>query len=588
MRSTTLALVKDLKENNQDFEFYPSTQSQIDAVVQDLKTILSDREFSSQYNYKVSLLDIGAGDGRVLEGIRAGLEDVPEGDVPLSTELFAIEKATLQISSYREKDITLLGTEFDETNLISKNADVAYCNPPYSEFSHWIDKILSQLNFKILYVVMPKRWRDDKRIAEAIESRNICDVETIQESDFLNADRAARAEVELVRFSFEDFDYDLSPRRAKFSKRTYKITIGMSPSDPFQLFIDKELGLNKDESKSTQAFSEYSEKERIKSEMNEEGTQSNELVKSRGVLWSLLDNYDADLLRILTQYKKISELDKSLLVELGIEYKQIESALRVKLFGFRNVYWSILFDELDVLSNRLTTAHRKKLIDTLNGNALDFTHKNATYIIEYAVKMANELVEESLIDVYKNMTSEKSILRMYKSNEHVFKDDWRYSSDNRNGRAKYVLDYRFITTHHSNFSSYDFEKGITDKARESCNDLLVVFFLLGYSDVTKDTNYDDIGAGNILTISGTEPNGKRVDLLKIRYYKNGNRHLTFNQEAMLRFNATVSRLLGWVRSKEEFDEDAQNTKTTKSSVWAVGDALRISPNAILKLNDKTI
>ena len=43
--------------------------------------------------------------------------------------------------------------------------------------------------------------------------------------------------------------------------------------------------------------------------------------------------------------------------------------------------------------------------------------------------------------------------------------------------------------------------------------------------------------------------------MKIRFYKNGNRHLCFDKAFMLSINVTVSRLLGWCRNKEEFAKE---------------------------------
>ncbi|NMT18574.1 hypothetical protein HKA99_29980, partial [Vibrio parahaemolyticus] len=88
-------------------------------------------------------------------------------------------------------------------------------------------------------------------------------------------------------------------------RRHYKPTIGRDGNDPFQLFIEEELGLKKTYSSTTNHFHEFAEKERVRKSMQTEGTASYEIVASRGILWALLDNYEQDLEHVLAEYKKI-------------------------------------------------------------------------------------------------------------------------------------------------------------------------------------------------------------------------------------------------------------------------------------------
>lgn len=59
--------IQALKENEQDFEWYPTTDEMIEAVKQDCfkEFTYGDDDRTSMDSY-FSLLDIGAGDGRVL------------------------------------------------------------------------------------------------------------------------------------------------------------------------------------------------------------------------------------------------------------------------------------------------------------------------------------------------------------------------------------------------------------------------------------------------------------------------------------------------------------------------------------------
>ncbi|ELA9367438.1 DUF4942 domain-containing protein [Vibrio parahaemolyticus] len=588
-KNQTLAIVRSLKDNEQCFEWYPTSDAQLSIVTQDIIEILSTHDVTRRYNENINVLDVGAGDGRALKYIEKA---ITENESRQQCTLHAVEKASVHTATYRHKDITLIGTEFNECNFISKHCDIAFVNPPYSQFSHWIATLIMQLNFKVMYAVIPVRWQHDKAIQDAMKCRGITTAEVLDESDFLDAHRQARARVHIVRFAFNDFAIDnerIEKALQSESRRDWvcRPTLGRDATDPFQIFLDNELGLVQTHSATTNKFSEYAEKERIRRDLETEGSDSFEIVESRGVVWALLDNYEHDMAHLLSEYKKISSLDSSLLAELGVEYKALREGLQAKLLGFRSVYWSLLFDHLDVLKDRLTSANKTKLLNTLNANTLDFTHKNALYVIDFAVKMANELVETSLIEVFKELTSEESILRHYKSNERHYQDKWRHNHDNPNQHAKYVLDYRFISSHWNNFGSNSWEQGLNESARRFSDDILVALKLIGYDNFEMNQSYDEIKAGGKLVVTGTCPNGQRDELLHIRFFKNGNRHIQFQKSAMLRLNCVCSRLLGWVRSKAEFEQECECKQPISDSVWASGDKLKVLPQQVLALTFKT-
>jgi len=577
MNKSTFSLVQELKESGQDYEFYPTDESMIKTITNDIKKIKEHFDFTDRYSESIKVLDIGSGDGRVLQAIKASFEQ----DESFRIDTFGIEKAPIHTSTYREKGITLIGTDFNQINFISKTCKIGFVNPPYSEFSHWIATLINHLNFGLLYAVIPERWVNDPAIKDAMKMRGVKYAEILAESDFLTADRAARAKVHVIRFSFDD----LNPDNIKDFSRRYRPTVGRDSTDPFNLFIENELGLKKTYSETTEKFNEYTERERIRKAMATAGSQSFELVESKGVLWALLDNYEIDLAKTLDQYKLISKIDAQLLQELGVDYDALRKGAKEKLLGYRNVYWSLLFEKLDALSSRLTSKHKKDLLQKLSSNALDFTYTNAIYIINYAVEIANELIEQSLIDVYQDLTSPDAISRYYKSNQHVYSDDWRYNQD-ESKKAKYLLDYRFIHTNWSNFYTESYKNGLSDGARGFCDDLLVAFKLLGYSNLYSNTGYDYMSKGDKLSLMGTTPDGDVIELVQIKFYQNGNRHCKFSQKAMLRLNVTVSRLLGWVRSKEEFANESNTTSHVEDNIWDISNEMKISANNILMLTSK--
>lgn len=570
----TLAVVQKLKNAGQDFEWYPTTDAQLQTIVDDIKAIQENFDLTNRYSDPVRFLDVGAGDGRALKTFKAAFEDEEKRQ---SVNCYAIEKATIHTDSYFGEGITLLGTEFTEINFISKSCNVAFVNPPYSEFSLWLSTLIKQLTFNLLYAVVPERWVNCPVIAEAIQLRGVI-ATVIDESDFLNAERAARAKVNLIRFSFVNVDEsDEDDKRAQFRRdRGYKKSLSYDQTDAFGLFLENELGLKKTYSQTTQKFSEYYEAERVKKSMHTEGSESYAVAETKGVLWALLEGYERDLANTLAQYKRIASVEPELLAELGVEHDKLLESVKDKLFGYRNVYWKVLFDNLDAISSRLIGKHKTDLLNKLNSNALDFTYTNAVYVIKFAVDYANDLVEESITDTFKMLTSKDSISKYYKSNEKVFSDNWRHNRET-NG-SKYLLDYRFIFSSWGNFDKYK-SRGLSDSAEVFINDLAVVFGLLGYSGI-----YNDVCAGSGKgSIYGMDTKGNCVELLNVKFYQNGNRHLKFNQAAMLRFNVTASRLLGWVRSKEELQTELDCDSEVAAEVWNVKDTLALTPIVALAL-----
>ena len=92
-------LIQQLKDNGQDHEWYPTTAIIIAAIVKDLK-----QEEKDHYNRYSSILDIGAGNGKVLDAIK-------EAQVGIN-EFYAIEKSPI-LCGQLDKSIFVIGTAFE-------------------------------------------------------------------------------------------------------------------------------------------------------------------------------------------------------------------------------------------------------------------------------------------------------------------------------------------------------------------------------------------------------------------------------------------------------------------------------------------
>ena len=133
-------IAKELKSSNEDFEYYPTTDEIIFCVQKDINQQLAG--FNNSVD-SYSLLDCGAGDGRVLTKLK-------------KWSLYAIEKSK-KLLNLLPKDIYIVGTDFHQTTLIDKKTDIIYCNCPYSEFQTWSTKIINEANAKHVYLVIPQR-----------------------------------------------------------------------------------------------------------------------------------------------------------------------------------------------------------------------------------------------------------------------------------------------------------------------------------------------------------------------------------------------------------------------------------------------
>ena len=80
--------LKKVKDANQDFEWYPTTEEMISVIKDDFKNGYQEtRRF--RLNGDISILDVGAGNGKVL----LAFSDI-------ARELFAIEKSSVLVDSW--------------------------------------------------------------------------------------------------------------------------------------------------------------------------------------------------------------------------------------------------------------------------------------------------------------------------------------------------------------------------------------------------------------------------------------------------------------------------------------------------------
>jgi len=516
------ALVSLVAAAGQDFEFYPTTDEIIAALVNDIKR--DDQEYRSR-DYE-SVLDVGAGNGKVLMALRerAGM-----------CSLHAIEKSML-LCEHLHPDILIVGTDFAEQSLLSKHVDVVFSNPPYSEFEQWAVKIIRQAASSVVYLVLPQRWARSVSIADALKYRDT-DCVAAGEFDFEDAeDRRARAKVHLLRISLH---------RDRHSRDS---------DDAFERFFNEQFA---------HLIGKFSpDKEETKEE--ESPSKFSALVVGPSYIESLVSLYDNEIAKVQKNFDLVSQLDAPLLKEFNITPATIMECLKTRLSGLRSEYWNELFSHLDTVTNRLTSSSWKRLLEVLHRHVhVDFTKSNIYAVMIWVIKNSNIYIESQLLATYELMV-DKCNVQLYKSNQRTWVDDgWRYRGE-ESKNSHFALDYRIVTHRIGGIKSgYSFERGLADSAVDFLGDLLTLARNLGFDCATKPAMLwhgarDKWTSGAVHEFYGVDRKGKHITLVEARAYLNGNLHLRLAKSFILALNVEHGRLKGWLHSREEAVEELKD------------------------------
>lgn len=513
-------LLETLKESDQDFEWYPTTNEIIDVVKNNLYQTYKDYH---QNVKSYSLLDCGAGDGRVLNKLGNG-------------DCFAIEKSLILINEM-DKDTFIIGTDFKETTLIDKEVDVLFCNPPYLEYAEWSSKIIQEANTKHIYLVIPERWKENNLISNALKLRGL-ETNVIGSFDFLDGERKARAKVDVIHINLVN---------------RYSANL---KSDPFDVWFDANFKIDE----TNPNIKEDEIKEKI----------DNQLVAGNSIVNILVDLYTNEMNVLNDNFNGVCNLNSSILKELNVDVNNIKESLKQRIKGLKNKYWRELFKNYNVVNSKLTTKSLEILMEKLyNQTSVDFTVSNALAITGWVIKNANMYFDSQLIDSVENIATECNI-KNYKSNNRVFKnEDWRYSRyEFMNSLSDYGLELRCIMEnqggiHCGQFSSWDYDNGMGKRGATTINDLIVIANNLGFKcddridtmlDWSQNTNQD------VMTVDGKI-------LMNVKGFKNGNLHIKFNQKFIKKLNVEFGRLKGWLSNKEQAKTEFDLTDSEANNMF---------------------
>lgn len=554
-------LVLELKENNEDFEFYPTTKE----MLYEIYKVIDEGS---------NVLDIGAGtcgfkkfadefdkirQNEYFENIdkyKKGLIDrYPNKPCKLISKYYAIEKSQILIKNF-DKDVIVLGTDFYSTMLLDKKADIYFCNPPYSEYVEWTTRILADGNFKEAFLIIPQRWKENERIQQAINKYNIKSV-ILGSFDFLEADRKARAKVDVVRFMKNPTKHDYSWRELEdFNEKAFDNWF----NETFKM---------RDSSKENKYESEIEKEEKQKIK--------NELVSCKSKGDYLTNLYNQEQAELFNHFKAICSLDTNTLETIGVKKGAIKEAIKQKIKSLKVKYWQIVFDEFEEITDRLTSETREKMLNKFSSlMTVDFTLENIYPLILWVIKHANEYYNEQLLSFFKKLTSPDNI-KNYKSNQKVFeRDEWRHNSfKDKEKVSHYTLDYRIImsspfrTDYYGRFDGFDY--GCSEKLQDIFTIAKNLGFEIGLCDIPKD-----FGEKCKVLYSRSD----KV-FMEYRAYKNGNMHVKFDIEFAKALNVECSRLLGWIRSKEDIEKEfTEEMAKGSEKYFKVNNFISLNSNSV--------
>ena len=518
---STTALVNRLQDNDQDYEWYPTTPAMLAAIrthiISQYPKPDQDRETS------VSVLDCGAGDGRSLMAL-AG----PYGDK------YAIEISPI-LRGQQDRSIIPVGCDFRQSTLIDKQTDVIFSNPPYSEFQEWAVKIIREANAKDIYLILPQRWEQSRAIQAALEARK-AEARLIDQADFQQADRPARARVHILHISL------IRKRWHGGHHYSYETNV-----DPFELWFDATFD------KEIPERGHAGDHEELKARCQKA------LLAGRNLIDVLVTLYQHDMARLQQNYTAAVSLDPELLMELDISYNHLKTAIRQRIQGLKHRYWQELFNHYAMITHRLTTDIRQRLLNQLHNNmTVDFTVENAYAITHWVIRNANHYHDAQLVAVAERMVRQANI-QLYKSNQRVIRDEeWRHNRSRTrkmpSGLERYRLEYRIVLENMGGINTSrwdDRHAGLEKYAADFINDLLAIARTLGWSTPDTATHRDQLPRqweSNQLE-KFVCANGET--LMDVRAFKKGTLHIRFHQKFIKQLNIALGRLKGWLRDKSQ-------------------------------------
>jgi len=554
--NNTASKVRALQKANEDFEFYPTTPEIMEAMKNDLWAYLRghSRDYEARRKEKIeirtdteyvgkkekkterldidSFLDIGAGDGRVL-------------DLFPAHKKYGIEIAKAQADDLICRNVFIIGRNYWDVSLCNNYYSLIYSNPPFSCFERWVNKLLYECNFCVLYLVMPVRWQNKEEITRELKRY---EATIVGEYDFSEADREARGRVNLVRVNapWEKVEGETH----KGYKYRYD-TIQQTVEDAFERFVREQIA-------------DFEEKP----DRSWEEERKQELALKMTPIDQLISDYDTERENLGNAFRAIGKLDPAIIKLMGQDKKSMLEIVKQSIEGLKLKYWKAVFDKLDPVRKRMTYNTREKIFrDIEEFRTLDFNADNIYSIVIWIINNCNIGVLDQICEVFDKMTT-KEYIEEYKSNKHWVKSNWRYTDSEWKyqklpPRWKLGLDYRIVVGTYG-YSGYDSHK------RTVVNDFIVICRNLGFpiDPLYEEPDY---------SLHQTEQKFFAEDgelAFTMRYYTgNHNAHLKINKKLLMKFNVEVAKIRKWMSDPDDVVEEYGVPKDEATRIWNSGIGL---------------
>jgi hypothetical protein len=532
------AKIRALRSAGEDMEWYPTTPEIMQAMEKDIWAYLRsykdgyfdrhNRErvtIHTDYNWKnnkqvknehlsiTSFLDIGAGDGRVLDFFKA-------------TKKYGIEIARLQADDLIRKGVFIIGRDYYDVTLIDQYYGLIFSNPPFSQFEQWVSKILFECNFDLLYLVMPVRWKNQKTITKALQGY---ETTVVGEFDFSQGDREARGKVNLVR---------VNAPWEKTKGESYQRTL----EDAFARWVREHIG-------------DFSE------ESDVDWKEEREDVDLKlAPIDQLIADYEREKETLGETFKAIGRLDPATIKQMGQDKKSMLEIIRKSYEGLKSKYWRAAFDKLAPVHERMTRKTRDNIFSNIEEfKTMDLNADNIYSIVIWIINNTNVGILDQIGDVFDELTSKENI-EEYKSNRHWVKGTWRGSDRVKFEKlpARWKLDYRIVVETYS-YHRYGDRYTVV-------NDFMIICKNLGFpiSPSCKPDYKLHSSEQKFYTDDGELA-------FSMRYYTgNKNVHMKINKRLLMKFNIEVAKIRKWMSDSGDVVEEYGISEAEASRLWNSG------------------
>ena len=527
--------LRKVQAAREDFEWYPTTDEIIAALVRDVKRhVGSDGHRYRHSGPSNNFLDIGAGNGKVINAIK---------DLEFISDTFAIEKsATLQ--EMLPASTFILGCDFWKTSLIDKDVGIIFSNPPYSTYQDWTLKILREIQpGSVVYLVIPDRWEKSEAITREIKARKAT-TKVLGTYDFQAAEeREARARVHLLRVELLE------------TQRHYRDPENVM-DDPFTRFFHE-------------TFTYPEAEEEIPFDTQLEQAQ---IVHRLNFIEALCRLHDLRIEQLQRNYQAVCELSAEILAEFDINKGGLIKSLKMKLDTCKKEYWRRLFDGMKEINTRLTAQSRETIQRKLQAQTgIDFNRDNCYAVVLWTVKNANQYFDTQLVETYEKMV-ESANVDNYVSNKRIFKwNRFAYRSQIEEKATHYRLKvgHRMVLNSVGGLRNYhSWETGISKDACDFLGDLITVAHNLGFAVIDSAPTPYSFNDSSARVIRFRTADGTVESLIRTRAFQNNNMHMQFHPDFIHALNVHHGRLKGWLRNDDDAATELEIPKATAAKLFA--------------------